>query len=315
MNRRQRRMVGVVIVIGVVVFIGLQIKNRREVGRLAALRAQEAAARAAEEAKQQKELVSYVVPNEAIPKRTTLTDRMVRVVQVEKTVAPWSDEAGRKAYPQSVDQVVGRIALVRLTAQEPIRKERLAAKDDLRAISFIIEPGKRAVTVPMDLIRGVGGFIRQGDFVDILASFPVPGGQTITKAILRRVRILIVDKTYVKAKNPSEEEEQEEPPEGEKQGPAGVPGAPTQAYNALGMVTFEVTPDEAEKLVLASAKLNLTLVLRNPQDPLEEEGDPTVTIDQDIFVDDSALTPNTEPVGEVELILGSAKETRAVGVQ
>lgn len=308
-------MVAIFVVVGIAVFIGWQIKRRREQGQLAALRAKREAELALLEAQKQKELVTYVVPNEVIPKRTIITDRMVRVVSVEKAMAPWGD-GDRKAYPASVDQVVGRIAMVRLAVQEPIRKERLAAKDDLRAVSFIIEQGKRAVTIPINLVRGVGGFIRQGDFVDVLGSFTVPGGQNITKNILRKVRILIVDKTYLKEKGEkSEEELEEEPTEAAAEPQPGVPQSSTQAYNNLGMVTFEVTPAEAEKLVLASAKIPLTLVLRNPNDPKESGEENSVTLDQDIFVDDSQLTVDTDPVGEVEVILGDQKQVREVGVQ
>jgi pilus assembly protein CpaB len=308
-------MVAIFLVVGIVLFLGFQLKRRRETAKLAQLRAQREQELALIEAQKQKELVTYVVPIEVIPKRTTITDRMVHVVSIEKSMAPWSNEEERKTYPASVDQVVGRIAMVRLAVQEPVRKERLAAKDDLRAVSFIIEQGKRAVTIPIDLIRGVGGFIRQGDFVDVMASFQIPGGQSITKAILRKVRILIVDKTYVKdrtAKDDSEDEDLEEKP---KEPQPGVPQSSTQAYANLGMVTFEVTPAEAEKLVLASNKLPLTLVLRNPTDPKEDNEDSTVTVDRDIFVDDSQLTVEPEQVGEVEVILGATKQVREVGVQ
>lgn len=307
-------MVAIFVVLSIVLFISWQIKRRREQAQQAALRAKREAELALIEAQKQKEAVSYVVPNEVIPKRTTITDRMIRVVQVEKSMAPWG-EGDRKAYPESLDQVVGKIALVRLAVQEPIRRERLAAKDDLRAVSFIIEQGKRAVTIPINLVRGVGGFIRQGDFVDVLGSFEVPGGQNITKNILRKVRILIVDKTYVKEEDPNKAEEDEDLEEEEAAPQPGVPQSSTQAYNNLGMVTFEVTPAEAEKLVLASAKIPLTLVLRNPNDPKEEEDISSVTLDQDIFVDDSQLAVETEPIGEVEVILADMKQVREVGVQ
>lgn len=306
-------MFGIFLVVAIVLFLGWQIKRRREAGAVEAARLEREAEERRLAQEELKKLVTYVVPNEVIPARTTVTDRMIRVVSVEKQNAPWKDEEDQKNYPQSIDQVVGRIALVRLAVQEPLRKERLASKDDLRAISFLIEPGKRAVTVKMDLTRGVGGFIRQGDYVDILGTFTLPGNRTVTKAILKRVRILIVDRTYAKEKTPAQlEAEQEELTEEEKKKKA----SPTKAIAQLGMVTFELTPDDAEKLILADTRIPLTLALRNPGDPVDEEDEYEVVRDDDVFTDGSeAELPPQEPEGEVELVLGATKTTQKVGVR
>lgn len=306
-------MFGIFLVVAIVLFLAWQIKGRREEGAREQARLEQEAEERRKQQEELKKLVSYVVPNEVIPARTTVTDRMVRVVSVEKQHAPWKDEEDRRRYPQSIDQVVGRIALVRLAVQEPLRNERLASKDDLRAISFLIEPGKRAVTISMDLTRGVGGFIRQGDYVDILGTFDLPGGRTVTKSILKRVKILIVDRTYAKAKSADElEAEQEEMTEDEKK----KKSSPTKAVNTLGMVTFELTPDEAEKLILADSRIRLTLALRNPGDPVDEEDEYEVVRDDDVFTDGSdAVLPPQEPEGKVELILGANKQTQTVGVR
>ena len=306
-------MFGIFLVVAIVLFLAWQIKRRREQGAREQARLEQEAEDRRKQLEELKKQVNYVVPNEVIPARTTVTDRMVRVVSVENQHAPWKDEQDQKTYPQSIDQVVGRIALVRLAVQEPLRHERLASKDDLRAISFLIEPGKRAVTINMDLTRGVGGFIRQGDYVDILGTFDLPGGKTVTKAILQRVKILIVDRTYAKAKTPQElAAEQEELTEDEKK----KKSSPTKAIGKLGMVTFELTPDEAEKLILADNRIRLTLALRNPGDPVDEEDEYEVVRDVDVFTDGSETAlPPQEPEGKVELILGANKQTQKVGVR
>ncbi len=317
MDRRQRRIFGIIVALAVVAFIGFQIRSRQAEVKAAKARREAEEAQRLRELQEAQQPVQYIVPLSKIPARTIITDRMIEVKQVPKKSAPWLDEEDSNNYLKALDKAVGRIALVDLAKNEPLRKERLARKDDLRAISFLIEPGNRAVTIGMDVVNGVGGFIRQGDYVDILGTFQLPDGNTITKAILKRVKILIVDKTYIRDRKVEEEEDplDEEEAEEEK-GPEGVPGNPDQAYNALGMVTFEVTPENAEKLILASGKINLTLVLRNPGEAasVEDESRSVIT-GKEIFNDGNPVKPPPEPEGTVELILGTSKESRNVGVQ
>lgn len=316
MNRRQRRMVAIVVAVLAGFFLYSQFRNRKaaaaEAARLQAQRMKE------EEEKRKKllEQITYVVPTEIIPRRTVITDSMVRIVSAAKKDIPWAQNEEnfkkvRGRYPDAVEKVVGKIALVELGPKEPIRAERLASKNDIRAISFVIPPGKRAVTIRMDAVRGVGGFIRQGDFVDILGTFKLPGsGETITKPILQRVKVLIVDRTYFRPKT-AEEIKREKQLQKEK----GTPPRPQQANPNIGvnmaMVTFEVTPEEAEKLILADQRIQpLVLALRNPVDP-ENLGPEVIAEDQDIFVDPNRPPP--EPKGKVTVILGRSKTVKDVG--
>lgn len=307
MNRRQKRLVSIVVVVLAVFFLYSQFRSQQRAAEDAKLEAQRKAEEEKARLAAQLEKVKYVVPREKIPKRTVITDAMIQVVEIEKKYAPWKDKKGRERYPENKADVVNKIALTELAVKEPIHYGRLAAKDDLRAISFVIEPGKRAITIPMDPVRGVGGFIRQGDYVDIVGSFQTPGGaETLTKTLFQRVRVLIVDRTYVREGGPAPETEEE------KAQAAAAAGNPNQALANLAMVTFEVTPKDAEALVLAASRIPLHLVLRNPGDSQEVSDEDGTVGDVDIFRNPAAPPP--EPKGRVEVILGSEKISREVGV-
>lgn len=316
MNRRQRRLLGVIFVVlfGFGIFWAVR-RRQASAAQEELLRKQqiEAAQKAAEA---DREMVTYVAPTQAIPQRTTITSQMVETRQVQKKVAPWAGKpGGSDPYPASLDKVVGQIALVDLVPGEPIRSERLAGADDMRAVSFAIDPKMRAVTIPIDPARAVGGFIRQGDFVDILGTFSIADGKQMTKRILQRVRILIVDKTFLKPERADARKADDERAKAEEQAKTGVPGNATSAYANVGMVTFEVTPEDAEKLVLASQKVPLTLALRNPTAPVvdEEQAPDTVAVDEVVFSPPGQS--NLESEGTVEIFEALGKRVEKIGIR
>lgn len=287
-TRRKQLAIGLLAALGLI--LGrLFYLAREEAGLLRRLelasRRQWAEARARE-----REPTEVLVLREAVEEGEVLGPEAVQTLTLPRSLAPWYPHAElQELHPQSREEVVGRVALTDLVAGEPLRRERLARPDELRAVSYRITPGLRAVTVPIDVENSVGGFIRQGDWVDVLASFPLPGGARISKAILQRVRLLIVDRTYLG--------------DGEGEIPAD------QAHARVGMVTFEVTPSQAEKLVLASFHLPLSLVLRNPENREVEETGPFAH-DGTLFPHEPAASP---AIREVERILGQRRDRRTLG--
>ena len=169
-----------------------------------------------------------------IPAGTSITTDMVKVSPYLKMSLP----PGSFSSPQ---QVTGRIARTTLAAGEPLLESRLGEQVGL---TVLLTPGNRAVAVKVNEIIGVSGFIAPNDRVDVIANVTSPGGTAqgdqISKIALQNKRVLSVAQTV----------------EGKKDGKAQV----------VSSITLELTPEEAEKLSLASLEGQIILALRSAQD-------------------------------------------------
>src|SRR5437867_5419483 len=124
-----------------------------------------------------------------------------------------------------------------LVPGEPILEGRLAPKDSGGGLASIIPKGKRAVSVRVNEIIGVAGFVLPRTRVDVLANV-TPGGdkeRSTSKVILQNVEVLAAGQKI----------EQDE---------KGLP-------EAVSVITLLVTPSEAELLTLASHEGDLQLAL------------------------------------------------------
>ncbi|MBX9760269.1 MAG: Flp pilus assembly protein CpaB [Beijerinckiaceae bacterium] len=129
----------------------------------------------------------------------------------------------------------GRRAVLRPFVQnEPIFEWKITGPGQRASLSALIENGMRAVTVRVDDVRGVAGFILPGERIDIVL---VQGAreESASDIILQNVRVLAVDQLA--------NEKQESP----------------QLARA---VTVEVNTEQAQKLILASEVGRLSLILR-----------------------------------------------------
>jgi len=139
------------------------------------------------------------------------------------------------------EDITGRGVTASINRGEPIPENRLAPKGAGAGLASIIPAGLRAAAVRVDEVVGVSGYVLPGMHVDVLSSGTPPGVQgTITRTILQNIEVLSAGQNL----------------ERDAQGkPASV-----QVVNLL------VTPEDAEKLSLASSQMKLQLVLRNPLD-------------------------------------------------
>jgi len=141
-----------------------------------------------------------------------------------------------------VDSVLlGRVLKTETKTSEAIIESKLAPAGSEGGFSSIIPDGMRALTVSVNNSSGVGGFILPNTRVDVLVtvSSPVQKGESTTKIILEDIKVLAVDQTF---------ERKEDDPV------------------IVQTVTLLVTPEDAEKLVLASTEGKLQLSLRNNSD-------------------------------------------------
>ena len=155
---------------------------------------------------------------------------------------------------KKLDQVVGRVAIMPIGVRETITNLKLAPAGVGAGLPAVIPEGYRAMTVKVDDVVGVSGFIMPGSHVDIVAVI-VPQAQQgysqdpVSKIVLQNIKVLA---TGPKIDSP---ENQREP-------------------TSVKAVTLQVTPQQAEKLALAANEGKLQLVMRNygDQDDTETKG-------------------------------------------
>ena len=139
--------------------------------------------------------------------------------------------------------VIGRGIVLPLIQNEPILPMKLASKEAGAGLPPVIPPGLRAVSVRVNEVIGVAGYVLPGTRVDVVATVsPTGNGADMTsKVILTNVQVLAAGTKIDR--------------ETDKNKPMPV-----------SVVTMLVNPEEAERLTLASTEGKIQLALRNPLD-------------------------------------------------
>jgi pilus assembly protein CpaB len=164
----------------------------------------------------------------------TLTSEDVRIVE-------WPGEALPSGYASGVEEVVGRGVMVPIRTNEPLLPEKLAGEDLGRGLTMLIPEGMRAMSVPVNDVVAVAGWVRPGTRVDVLVTLTVPNQtEPVTQVVLQNVEVLGNDRSIQRDS------------EGEAQ--------------AIAVMTFLVTPEQAERLAMAENEGRLHLVLRGQID-------------------------------------------------
>ena len=191
---------------------------------------------------------------------------------------PWSANAlpdGAFATKQELLSGGRRMALVSIAPNEPVLRARVTAPGQRAALSSMLDPGKRAVTVRVDDVRGVAGFIQPGDRVDVVlirteAESKLKEGYS--DVILQYAKVLAIDQIT-----------------GER------PERPTIAK----AVTLEVSSEEAQKILLATNVGRLTLMLRQPA---EANAEPVHRVtENDLGGPPKPVAPPPAPVVHVQV--------------
>lgn len=166
------------------------------------------------------------------------------------TIPKGSMQPGSANDPKAL---VGRVVVRHLTAGDAITEQKLMPKEGSQmagVMTYIIPQGHRAVTVGVNEVAGVAGFVAPNNRVDVVLTTPIPRGATnenISKIILQNVTVLATGQIT-------------EQKEGK---PVVVP-----------TVTLDLTPEDSEKLILAASKGSLQLLLRSIIDtqPVDAKG-------------------------------------------
>jgi pilus assembly protein CpaB len=130
-----------------------------------------------------------------------------------------------------------RVVLASLERNEPVLRGKITLPGQPGSLSSVLEDGKRAVTVRVDDVRGVAGFIRPNDRVDVvlIRTEGNSSGSSYSDLILQLVKVLAVDQ---------------------------LTGERNEQVTVAKAVTLEVTAVEAQKVLLATNIGKLSLILR-----------------------------------------------------
>jgi pilus assembly protein CpaB len=156
----------------------------------------------------------------------------------------WPAESVPAGAFEHVEDVVGRGLIQPVVQNEAILPNKLASKDAGAGLAPVIRPGYRALSVRVNDVIGVAGYVLPGTHVDVVATInPTQQPTDVTsKVVLTNVEVL---GSGTKIERDTEQ------------------GKPI----AVSVVTLLVNPAEAEKLTLASTEGKIQLALRNPLDP------------------------------------------------
>lgn len=166
------------------------------------------------------------------------------------------------SFISDLDSVVGQVAAAPFKKGEQILATKLLTPGPDTGISLQVSPGKRAVTVPIDEVRGVAKLIRPGDRVDLVAAMDVGKGQDARREVSYMMQDIPVLATGVNVVN-NIPRTIEMDPGGQKYTQTNLNGD-----TKFGTVTFELDPKQAQDLIylVSTQPGNLFMVLRNPND-------------------------------------------------
>ncbi len=182
----------------------------------------------------------------------------------------------------SASQVLGRGAILPMSKGEFLLPGKLAALNAGAGLPSMIPPGMRAVSVRVNDVVSVAGFVQPGTRVDVLATGNRGGGNDRqTTTVLENVAVIAVGKSLDR-------------------------NAPPEAQNAP-VITLLVSPDDAQKLALVSQEGRIQLSLRNPLDT--KRGGIGATKTSSLYPGDTPVA--TEPKPKVRRTVAKAAPSAA----
>jgi pilus assembly protein CpaB len=189
-----------------------------------------------------KNMNSIAVAKVAIPVGTKIIPEQIMMVQFPSESTP-------DGTFQAAEKLKDRVAVVNIAAREPVTESKLATEGTAGGLSAVIPEGYRAMTVKVDDVVGISGFIMPGTLVDVVVVIRPDDSSAqgpISKIVLQNIKVLANGQNIDK---PSNERD----------------------ANSVKVATLLVTPEQAEKLALASSEGKLQLVMRNSIDQGDEQ--------------------------------------------
>jgi pilus assembly protein CpaB len=194
----------------------------------------------------------------------------------------WPQESLPVGAFSSVDEIVAsgrRVVLTAIEQNEPILNSKITGPGQRATLSAVIREGFRAVTVRVNDVEGVGGFVLPGDRVDVMLTRQVDKNSATTDVVLQNARVLAIDQIA--------DERSDKPA-------------------VVKAVTLEVDTVGAQKLSLSASIGTLSLMLR-------KAGEADAASTRRITISD--LTTSTTPIAPERKANGAATVEVIRGVQ
>ena len=182
------------------------------------------------------EVANYhvVVASKALTMGTRLTEHDLKVVA-------WPSSSPVAGSHPDLKEIVDRGLLDSVAENEPLTEDKLAPIEAGAGLSPSIPEGMRAMSVKVNEVVGVAGFVVPGTKVDVLVTLR-RNDESMTRTVVSNVQVLTAGTRYDQAK--------------------AKDGEPIPST----VVTLMVTPQDAEKITLAQTEGQVMLALRNPLD-------------------------------------------------
>ena len=181
--------------------------------------------------------VDVVVAQQPLPLGTRLTKDHVKLVQ-------WPAETQVPGAFATVEEVVDRGLIATVEANEPLIAAKLAPLGAGAGLPPSIPPGMRAISVKVNEVVGVAGFVVPGTRVDVMVTLSnrQQDSLSMSRVVLSNVQVLTAGTRY----------DQENAKDGKP-----IPST---------VVTLLVSPEDGERVALAASEGQIMLTLRNPLD-------------------------------------------------
>jgi len=206
---------------------------------------------------------------------------------------PWPSDEPVSGMFTRVEDCANRALITPVAENEPILESKLAATQSGAGLPATIPEGMRALSVAVNEVVGVAGFVIPGTMVDVLVTGGGHGGENITRTILENVKVLAAGQKI------------EQDREGK---PQTVP-----------VITLLVTPEDAARLTMASTEGKIQLALRNTVDTKITA--PAVVMQASLFAGAAEPAPKRSPGIKyvppppspyiVEVITGNKRENKS----
>jgi pilus assembly protein CpaB len=147
--------------------------------------------------------------------------------------------------PRKRSDVIGHGVVVPISKGEFILPNRLAGENAGSGLPSLIPPGMRAVSVRVNEVVSVAGYVTPGTRVDVLLTGTPNGSEQQTTTVLQNIAVLASGHTLERSAS----------------------GDP----QTTAVITLLVTPEDAQRLTLASSEGHIQLVLRNPLDTKQDQ--------------------------------------------
>lgn len=183
--------------------------------------------------------VDVIVAADDLQVGARVEERDIKIIKIPAADLP-------PGAPRKRSDVLGHGVIVPISKGEFILPNRLAGENAGSGLPSLIPPGMRAVSVRVNEVVSVAGFVTPGTRVDVLLTgTPGGAGDEQTTTVLQNVAVLASGHTLERTAT------------GEAQ--------------TTAVITLMVTPDDAQRLTLASSQGRIQLALRNPLDTKQDE--------------------------------------------